>query len=244
VKAKPKVKQNLPRVYVDANIIVELAKQHFNAHDKSRENDLWFFEQMLQASAQKEIRLFTSSLTIAECTHVDGKHDAEVQRFYKGILTSGTMIELVQDSIFVAEKGRDLRWERGIALSGADLIHAASAIDSGCREMITWDGKVQGSKWAAAVPSLLTLGVAVIVPEETGVLPKRFRQGILGLKVDRKKKKKTTEQRTKPKEARAQTHTLQGRQRREPVKEESEKVAIAPETLKAADKGSLSGNGS
>jgi len=189
-KAAPKNK--IPRIYVDANIVVELAKQHFNIHDKSRENDLWFFEQMLQASEEKEVKLFTSSITIAECTHVSGKIDEEVQRFYTGILTSGTLIELVQDSIFVAEKGRDLRWEHQIALSGADLIHAASAIDAKCSEMVTWDGKVQGSKWATAVPSLLGLGVSVITPQETSCLPKKFRQGILALKIDRRKKKKKT----------------------------------------------------
>ena len=182
-------KQKAPRVYVDANIIIELAKQHFDTHDTSRENDLWFFEKMLQASENKEIRLLTSSISIAECTHVDGIADEAVQRFYKGILTSGTMIQLVQDSIFVAEKGRDLRWEHNINLGGADLIHAASAIDAKCSEMITWDGKVRGSKWEAAIPSLLSQGVSVIMPHETSVLAKKYRQGLLKLKFKRDRKK-------------------------------------------------------
>ena len=79
---------------MDANIIIEAAKQHFGNHNKARENDLWFFEQMLQASEEGEVKLFTSSLSIAECTHIDGHVDAEVQRFYKGILTFGSGFNL------------------------------------------------------------------------------------------------------------------------------------------------------
>lgn len=186
MKGTPK----LVRIYVDANIIIEAAKQRYDTHDKTRENDLWTFEQMLQAAEDGELELYTSSISIAECTHVDGSADESTQQFFRRFLSAGSLIKLAQDSIFVAEKARDLRWDHDVRLSGMDAIHAATALDAGCKEMISWDGGIAGTKLAEAVPKLKALGLWVIAPSDSTQLPRKYRQGVLKLSIRKSRKPK------------------------------------------------------
>ncbi len=140
-----------PNVYFDANILIELGKQKLNKHFTSRENDLWYFTQMLRASQLGEMRLFTSSLSIAECVHLDGDYDVDTQAFFSGVLLSGSMVTLVQSSVFVAEYARDLRWKHEIFLKPIDSLHVASALDAGCTEFLTWDTDMSKPTRAAQI---------------------------------------------------------------------------------------------
>ena len=160
-----------PGVYFDSNILIELAKQRLNLHDPLRANDLWFFQQMLKASQANEMRLFTSSLTIAECIHVDQVYDAATQAFFTGVLLSGSMVTLVQSSVFVAEYARDLRWKHNILLKPMDSLHVSSALDAGCAEMLTWDTGISNPNRAAQIAGLKGLNLSVILPHETSSLP-------------------------------------------------------------------------
>ena len=174
--------QKVPRVYFDANILIDLAKRRMKMHDPARENDLWFFSQMLKASELGEMRLYTSALTIAECVHagnVGGLPDLATQDFFTGVLLSGTMVTLVQCSVFVAEYARDLRWKHGLTLKPMDSLHVSSALDAECTEMLSWDTDVAKPARAAQIATLKTLNLAVIAPHQTVALPSHYTQGSL-----------------------------------------------------------------
>jgi predicted nucleic acid-binding protein len=167
------------KVYFDANILIELAKLAVKKHRPDRENDLWFFQQMLKASYRDELELFTSSLTIAECIHVDSQYDKPTQEFYSNILLSGTMVTLVQTSVFVCEEARNLRWNHDIILKPIDSIHVASALDAKCSEFLSWDSDMTDPKQATKILALRGLGLAVIPPHKTSSLPMDYRQSQL-----------------------------------------------------------------
>lgn len=158
-------------IYSDANPIIELAKLARGTHDPARGRDLDFMRRILAAANNGEIELFTSSISVAECVAAGDDWGSEVQRFFMGTLTSGRMFKLVQDSIFLAEKARDLRWKHNIRLKGADAIHVASAIESRCTEFLTWDTDINKPKIAAETALLAGFGISVITPMQTTLLP-------------------------------------------------------------------------
>jgi predicted nucleic acid-binding protein len=160
-------------IYSDANQIIELAKLGRGTHDPARALDLEYLQRLLQAANNKDISLYTSSISIAECVAAGNDIGKEVQEFFIGVLTSGRMFKLVQDSIFVAEQARDLRWDHGINLKGADAIHVASAVEAQCTEFLTWDTDITKPK----VQLLSKLGIAVITPSQTKLLPPIYATG-------------------------------------------------------------------
>jgi predicted nucleic acid-binding protein len=162
---------SVPRIYSDANPIIELAKFGKKTHDPSRERDLWMMNQMLKAANNGEIDLYTSTISVAECVAAGDDYDKDVQEFFIGVLTSGRMFKLVQDTIFVAERARDLRWKDNIRLKGMDAIHVASALDSGCTEFLTWDSDMGKNKVAERARALAALGLTVTTPSGTKLLP-------------------------------------------------------------------------
>ncbi len=162
---------SVPRIYCDANPIIELAKYSKKTHDPNRERDLWMLQRLLKAAQNDEVALFTSTISVAECVAAGDDWDQQVQEFFVGTLTSGRMFRLVQDTIFVAERARDLRWKDNIRLKGMDAIHVASALDARCTEFLTWDLDMGKSKVAAKATALAALGLRVTTPADTKLLP-------------------------------------------------------------------------
>jgi predicted nucleic acid-binding protein len=160
-----------PRIYSDANPIIELAKYAKKTHDPNRERDLWMMRQILRAAQSEEVSLFTSTISVAECVAAGDDWGVDVQEFFVGVLTSGRMFRLVQDSVFVAERARDLRWKDNIRLSGMDAIHVASALEAGCTEFLTWDNGIKKNRLAEKASALAALGLQVITPCNTRLLP-------------------------------------------------------------------------
>lgn len=163
-----------PRIYSDANPIIELAKFGKGVLDATRLEDVEMMRNLLRASTNAEIDLYTSSISVAECVAAGDDWGPDVQEFFIGVLTSGRMFKLVQDTIFVAERARNLRWKDNIRLSGMDAIHVASALEVGCKEFLTWD-KGMGNKVAERKRALEALGINVITPRETLLLPDFYR---------------------------------------------------------------------
>ncbi len=163
-----------PRIYSDANPIIELARWAKKTHDPLREPDVRMMEKLLKAANNEDISLFTSSISVAECVAADDDWGNDVQEFFIGVLTSGRMFKLVQDTIFVAEQARDLRWKHNIRLSGMDAIHVASALEAHCTEFLTWDRDINKSKAQLKAQFLASQGVRVITPSETKLLPDRY----------------------------------------------------------------------
>jgi hypothetical protein len=163
------------RIYSDANPIIELAKYAKKIHDPQREPDLSMMEKILRAANNEDISLYTSTISVAECVAAGDDWGPDVQEFFIGTLSSGRMFKLVQDSIFVAERARDLRWKDNIRLSGMDAIHVASALEANCTEFFTWDHGVGRSKLSSQASALIALGLRVISPRDTKLLPFHYR---------------------------------------------------------------------
>jgi predicted nucleic acid-binding protein len=160
---------SIPRMYLDANPIIELAKWAKKSHDTTRETDLRTMEQLLKAANNRVIDMFTSTISMVECVAVDNDWGPDVQEFFNGVLTSGRLLSLVQDTIFVTERARDFRWKHNIKFGGMDAIHVASAIEAKCTEFITWDLGI--NKGPTKIEFLASHGISCITPSQTKLLP-------------------------------------------------------------------------
>lgn len=169
-----------PKIYLDAAPLIDLAKEKVGVplKDSKLIADVWHVCQFLKAALDGKVDLFTSVLSIAECTHVEDENKLEEAKpIYMGLLASGKSgIRLVQPTLAIAEKARDLRWLSKVSLRGADAMHVASALRMGCDEMFTGDGKMLKN-----APTLLKLGLRVCRPSDSALLPEEYRQSDLGL---------------------------------------------------------------
>ena len=156
---------------MDSCCFIELALQEIGKHEADREDDLWHLKALLNASLDGEIEAFTSTLSIAECVSAKGDVSDDVKSLFKRLLTSGRYLFLIQDSVLVAERARNLRWAHGLNFSGADAVHIASALELKCDEFLTWDERLHSKANA-----LDTLALPVRFPRNTSCLPDGYRQ--------------------------------------------------------------------
>lgn len=163
-----------PKTYIETCPFIDMAKKEVGTLPSDREDDVWFCKQLLKAHRAGEVHLYTSSLTIAECQHADHIFDERVQTLFKKILTSGQYIFLVQDSILVAERARDMRWKHGLSFKGADAIHLASALEVGCTEFVSADGRYFAEPRKSDIFN--KLGIRVIKAHESINLPEHYKQ--------------------------------------------------------------------
>lgn len=80
-----------------------------------RRADVWYLKQLTQACRDGELDVYTSVLSIAECTHADQDISRPVKVRLESLLMSGQYVKLVQLTPFIATDARDLRWNHGIA---------------------------------------------------------------------------------------------------------------------------------
>jgi predicted nucleic acid-binding protein len=167
---------DLRRVYIDACGFIDMVKTKVGKTLASeREIDVWFLKRLLEAHRDKAIEIYTSTLSIAECSHAgDNDISEKVKSAFSLILTSGQYVRLVQTTPFIAQGARDLRWRHGINLKGADAIHIASARDRACEEFLTSDVRLK--RLTAHQEALAKLGLKVCAGRETNCLPDRYRQ--------------------------------------------------------------------
>ncbi len=163
-----------PKIYLDAAPIIDLVKFKVGVGiNPERERDAWHLQQLLKAARAEVIDIYTSTLTLAECTHVEDRAKLEQAKpLFLQLLTSGRGgIKLVQPILAIIEDARNLRWSHGISLKGMDSIHAATALKFRCDEFLHRDGKISDSGTA-----LSTLGMRVCAPSDTKFLPDHYRQ--------------------------------------------------------------------
>lgn len=168
-----------PRIYMDSCPFIDMVKEAVGAtRSVGRGGEIFFIKQVLEAARAGEVELYTSTLTVVECTHADGDTSPEVMRLLTNLLTSGQYVRLVTPDPFVAERGRDLRWKNGIVINGrgADYLHVASALHAECGEFLTTDGRVDGKGIIGVAPQLATFGLRVRKPSESLLLPGERRQ--------------------------------------------------------------------
>jgi len=170
----------LKRIYFDNTMFVDVVKVDLGKKiDSSRSLDVWTAKRLMEAHRDKEVKVYTSTLTIAECTHGgDGDISERAQFLISKLLTSGDYVHLVQMTPFTATEARDLRWRHGINLKGADGIHAASALSMGCDEFVTTDGRFDRLHIHRA--AFEALGIRIVRAQDTNCLPAKYRQMGLG----------------------------------------------------------------
>lgn len=168
---------NKARIYMDACCFIDLAKSKIGKQSYNRKDDVWHIHQLLKAAQSNEIMVFSSILSVAECSHAEGSCDDKVKDLFNSILTSGRVVTLSQCTIFTAEKARNLLWKSHIKLRGADAIHVASALESRCEEFITSDRKGMLKQ----AEKIAKLGLQVVPAQDTTHLPRSYRQTALSI---------------------------------------------------------------
>ena len=170
------------RIYVEANCLIDAAKVEIKGAESIRDlsdirhRDVWMIQQILRAARAKDLEVFTSTISIAECSHIGEKPpEGRVKQLFESVLLSGQCLKLVESDVFVCADARDLIWDHGISLKGADAIHVASACSANCEELLTTDKDIL--KHVARIKAAVNL--KVLHPAETQLLPDDYRQGQL-----------------------------------------------------------------
>lgn len=168
------------RIYLEASAITEMAKAEAKRpSDKDAELDVWNVREALRLARQDKMLVYTSTISIAECTGVDpatGKIPDDLKRFLEQVLLSGKSgIRLVQTTQTICTSARDIRWVSGIAgIKGADGVHIATARFMRCDELWTRD---KGHILDKAGP-LAQIGVKAYWPRDSKVMPSQMPLGI------------------------------------------------------------------
>jgi predicted nucleic acid-binding protein len=169
------------RLYIDSCYFIDAIKYRSGFPiDPSRSRDITYVQECLKAARSGEIEVVTSMLTIAEVRRAGDPNslpDANVKRLIRSVLASGKIVKLSEVTQGVAEKARDLHWDYGINLSGADAIHVATAIMTECKEFLTVDERRKSPHTYSA--EIAALGVRVIRAADTRLLPLKSIQGDL-----------------------------------------------------------------
>lgn len=168
----------IDRIYFDSCVFIESIKESIGTAQDGRENDLWHVKKLLEASRSGDIEVITSYITIAECQGAGKPPDEEVKRLIRSILSSGKVVKLAQLTKATAERARDLRWEHDLVMGGADAVHVATALQTGCKEFVSFDFAKKKSPLKYA-KELKALGLIAIEPSATSLLPQEYRQLIL-----------------------------------------------------------------
>lgn len=170
---------SIPHIYIEACPLIDMA-EHRAAHGSEVTANVWSCRQALRAARDGKVRVFTSNLSVAECTTICNdlpRPPDDVKRFFDSLLMSGrsglTLVAMTQQ---IAVRARDLRWNFGVNLRGADCIHVATAMAQGCTELWTRDGRIHKKR-----EPLKDLGISATFPNLTNLLPKEYLQDDLAL---------------------------------------------------------------
>jgi predicted nucleic acid-binding protein len=167
----------LPKIYIDSCSLIDLLKfPSDRGPEDGGEINTWYVNRLLEASRNEEIEMYTSTLSIAECTNVgDESRLEEAKMFFRHLFETGKSgVILIQATRSVMAAARELLWTHGLHFRGADSVHVASALQLGCDELITNDDKI-----LKAAPHLKALNLHVCQGSQTSYLPARYMQGTL-----------------------------------------------------------------
>lgn len=163
---------------------------------EGRVKEVMFCKSILSASRKGDIQVYTSTITQTEFLHAgkDNNLDDKAKRLIDAMLTSGKGgVILVQCSQFVTTRARDLYREDEIKIGNMDRIHLASALDAECDEFIT----VDNDDFIKKAEKIDNLGIKVIYPSQTKLLPEKYRQMDLEIEDEEDSKEEETERESK-----------------------------------------------
>lgn len=174
--------KNPPKIYIDSTILIDMAKHEVgirmdedDTENTNRKSNVWHMTKLLEAARVGEVKLYTSSLSVTECTGVEkGQVPNDiVKKFYNMLLRSGKSgITLVQPTMTITDESRDMKWreDEDIKLKPYDSVHLATAIHMGCSELLTTDKDFSKSRYKN------TNKINILPARETKLLPEKYRQ--------------------------------------------------------------------
>jgi len=164
-----------PRIYIEANPIIDLVKYEVRVPITSESADhAWHTQQLIRAAQDGVIDLYTCTLSIAECTHVsDPSKEDHARPFFMGLLASGRGgFRLIQPTMMIMDLARNLRWVHECNFKGIDSVHVAAAAHFRCKELLTNDKRMlDNSKLLQQ-----THGLRICRPSATMLLPDDYRR--------------------------------------------------------------------
>ncbi len=163
----------LTRVYLDACCFIEMLKEERKIPlDHPEDADIT--RRLLQASRDGKIEVWTSMMTVAEVLSIDrtqSPDDGLKNRIDRLLLSGRDGVKVHGMSPFVAIRARDLYWNEGLKEKAADRIHIATALDLGCDEILSVDGRLKKKFNRSIIGQCALRGV-----KDTRNLPGEYRQ--------------------------------------------------------------------
>lgn len=173
------------KIYLDACCYIDLVQHQNNLSiEKGRDNHIWYCRRFLDAARAKDIKVYGSTLLVAECTAVRDDNrkriiNDEVKSSFKAILLSGNPVIPVQPMPKILDIARSFSWDYELNMRALDAIHVATAVMLNCNAFITTDGPltniVNNSKHKLSIKA----GTAEVFKE---YLPTKYRQETLELR--------------------------------------------------------------
>jgi len=119
-----------------------------------RVSHVHYLRKFLELARTNGVEIFTSTLTVAECTHATDASDPdnhqkvltdEVKRLIDGMLTSGKSgVMPVQPVFNIVKAARDFRWVYGVMkIAPLDALHVATAMHMKCDYFVTTDQRLK-----------------------------------------------------------------------------------------------------
>jgi predicted nucleic acid-binding protein len=167
-----------PRIYFDACCFVDLAREStIGEVETGRDDHVWYCRKFLEAHRGGDVIVYTSTLSVAECTHIKDSASTfiltdEVKNRFRAFLLSGKAVNPVQPTPKILDAARDITWTHAIRAGSADRIHLATAIQMNCEVFLTTDGPLL--KRSA---EFKTLGIKVCTADDAkDLLPTKYKQ--------------------------------------------------------------------
>lgn len=171
------------KVYLDTCCFIDLASHQLNMPivDK-RESHIFICQQLIRASQNQDINVYTSSLTSVECRSINDRTSTppkkiitpELKDLFNRILMSGKSgVYPVMPTPKIIELSKDLAWKYEITTKPFDSLHIATALAMKCTHFITTDEKIG----AENILKLQRLDLTVTSANNlSGVLPHKYLQ--------------------------------------------------------------------
>jgi predicted nucleic acid-binding protein len=169
----------LPSLYMDSCCFIDMVAADMSVVlTDERAKKVWFYRQMIVAAIDGKLEVYTSQLTMNECTSVDGRYGEDVVEKFELMLNSSNGVIPVMPTQTIQAYARDLRRKHDINLQAMDSLHIASAIAVGAKEFITTDGEsgTGSKKIISQAEKLFTLGIRAITSDKSDELPPEYKQ--------------------------------------------------------------------
>lgn len=173
-----------PKLYYDTCCFLDMLQHQLQVSAKpDREPHVHFCKSFLEAARNKEVTVYSSTLTVAECRHLRDESDPnnhkkivtdEVKRLIEGMLISARSgVMPVQPTPAIIKRARDLEWVDGCKFDPLDSLHIATALAMRCDYFVTTDGKLDADSVATVNAMGLSFGRADSLAH---LLPNKYRQ--------------------------------------------------------------------